>query len=197
MAAGSNAMFFKPPLNVGRDSGVETFAFTAKDVNVVHGLFLILHLYFYGQPGTMFKQIGIRLCLKGKQNRSQFFPGSHRNYLRIYLGIMLHITFRGTECKTTLEAFHMLQYRKSVIDKIGDSQFFTDINLSVISKAEINIFSRDADLFPKLRSSKAQEEKSSGNNIRSRYNIDSIEAAGLDDNFQTFKSTGNYPPKRI
>jgi hypothetical protein len=44
-------------------------------------------------------------------------------------------------------------------------------------------------------SNRAEEEKSSGNNIRSRYNIDSIEAAGLNDNFQTFKSTGYYPPK--
>jgi hypothetical protein len=58
MATGAGAMLFKSPLNVGRDAGVKTFVLTAKDVNVVHGLFLILHLYFYGQLGTMFKQSG-------------------------------------------------------------------------------------------------------------------------------------------
>jgi hypothetical protein len=36
IAAGSDAMLFKSPLNVGRDACVETFVLTTKDINVVH-----------------------------------------------------------------------------------------------------------------------------------------------------------------
>ncbi len=110
---------------------------------------------------------------------------------------MLYTSFRKAECETALETSHMFQYRKSVIDKVCDSQLFTDIDLFTIFKAEINIFSRDAGLFPKLRSLKTKEKKSPGNNIRTRYDIDGIEAAGSDDNFQAFKSTGHYPPEGI
>jgi hypothetical protein len=53
MAAGAGTMLFEPPLNVGRDTRVETSTLTTEDINVVHG-----QVQRWMQPG---QQQGLRI----------------------------------------------------------------------------------------------------------------------------------------
>jgi hypothetical protein len=85
------------------------------------------------------------------------------------------------------EALHPLQYREAIIDKIGYAQFLADIDLFFISPAEVDIFSRDAGLFPKARPPEAEKEKDPRNHAGAGYNIHIIKMTRLDNSRQAFE----------
>ncbi len=68
----------------------------------------------------------------------------------------------------------MFQYRDPVVDEIGNAQFFTNVDLFSVLQAKIDILPRDTGLFPKIRFLKAEQKKRSGNDIRPRYDIDTV-----------------------